>query len=385
MRDFLKKIVSKINLNSKKTKIIILIAIILIALFFVGRYFYNKYNISDYSEITILVNNREYILAEQKLQGLLEDNAKDPYFLILVARTYVGLAGQGGETIQKNEYLTRSIQTLNIAESINPSISQIYRIKGLAYLNLGEFISSATFYKKALSLNPGSIDILNDLGNLYLVSGDINNTLTYFSMVIEIDPKNEQASIGMIKVLVLQKRYDQALGHALVLDSDVVNSDIKLQLFEILGNVYFNLERYDDAKVSYTDALNINPNSVYAQYGLAEVSFAKSFDLKNVLESTKEAKSLAEKAITIDPSYPYSYIFLTKIAKLTKNKADYDKYLVLAKDKLNSYIYLGTTQKNNLLKTIPAFESKGNDNVNIKVMSVQSTTTPPKGLIIRKN
>jgi tetratricopeptide (TPR) repeat protein len=381
MKDFFKKIVSKINLNSKRTKIIFVVALALVVLFFVGQYFYNKYHVSDYSEITTLVNNREYVLAEQKLQNLLKEDARDPYFLVLVARTYIGRSGQVRDPLAKKDYLNKSLQVLNTAEAIDPNIVGIYSMKGLAYLYLGERDFALTYYKKALSLEPDSQNLLVDLGNLYLTSNNIAGGFDVFSKILKNDPHNENAQIGLIRLFMLQQKYDQVIGNSFALFSTTQNENTKLQLAEIMGSAYLKLNKYTEAKKFFDYMLKDNPDSAFATYGLAEVSFSSSFDLKHIASSTEEAKTLALKSVSLDASYPYNYVLLARIALITKNKADYDKYLELAKTSLATYTFLQQYQKTDLLNTIPKF-GVANTSVKIKQTSVTSTTTVPKGTII---
>ncbi len=383
MKDFFKKIVSSINLNSKRTKIILVLALVLVLLFFVGRFFYNKYNISDYSEITTLVNNREYILAEQKLEAFLKDDAQDPYFLVLVARTYIGRSGQVSDSVVKKDYLNKSLYVLNLAESINPNIAEIYSMKGLTYLYLGEYGFSLTYYKKALSLNPDSQNALVDIGNLYLTSGNIAGGFEIFGQILKNDPKNENAQIGLIRLFMLQYKYDQVISNAFELFGTTQNENTKLQLAEIMGSAYLKVNKYTEAKRFFDYILSKNPESGFATYGLAEVSFASSFDLKNIEGTTLEAKTLALKSVSLDSSYPYNYILLARIAHLNKNEADYNKYLELAKATVATYNFLSPSQKTDLLNTVPKFGSV-NTSVKIKQMVITSTTTPQQAMIIRK-
>lgn len=384
MKDFFRRIFSKIRLSSKKTKMIFVGALALVALFFVGRYFYLQNFISDYSRITILVNNREYVRAEEELQPLLIDDAEDPYFLVLVARTYIGRSGEISDLVQKKDYLTKAIKVLNTAESIDSSIAEIYRIKALAYLNLGEFAYAGAFYKKALKLEPKSVVILNDIGNLMLITHNINKAYQNFKDVLDIDAQNEQAQVGLIRIMVMQNKFDQAIGQARVLYSKSVNRDIKIQLAEIIATLHMKLVQYSEAENAFRNLVSLESKSIVGHYGLAEVAFAKNLDLRNPIDSTKEAKSLAERALGINDGYPYTYILLTRIAILTKNKLDFDKYLPLAKDKTNSYVYLNAKEKADLIESISVFELVKADNVKIKLYSAKATTTRPQGSIIKK-
>lgn len=383
MKNFFKKIFSKINLDSKKTRVVLFTALILVVAFFVGKYFYDKYKPSDYTEMSVLVNSHKYALAEQKLHDLLKDNAQDPYFLVLVARTYIGRSDEVADTEVRNNYLTKAIQVLNTAESISPGLVEIYRVKGLAYLYIGDYVNSKVFYKKALSLEPNSTTVLIDLGNLYLTRRDIAGGFEVFSQILKANPDNEQAKVGFIKLYMLQYRYDKAIESGISLYRTTKDEDIKLQLVDVLAHAYLKTGEYKEAKTYFDMLYTQNPNSVLAVYGMAEVTFATEFDLRNISNSVKNAREFALKAINIDPTYPYSYVLLARIALITKDESAYDMYVESAKSALESYHFMTSSEKVDLLKTIPAFGVK-QANVTIKQISVSkvSTSTSPNGLII---
>jgi len=384
MRDFLQRVIAIISSTSKRTKLLIAVAFLLIALFFVGRYYYNQHHISDYSEMTMLVNDHKYIEAEQRIGDFLVDNAKDPYFLVLIARTYVGRSSQSNDPVMKKGYLLKSIQALNDAERINGNIVEIFRIKGLVYLNLGEFKLSETFYRKAISLEPKSVSTLNDLGNLMLIKKDIDQAYQSYKTAIDLEPQNEQAKVGLIRLMLIQSKYDQALGQARVLYENTTDSNVKVLLGEIMGNIYSKLTDYSKAIQSYNNVITINPNSVYALYGLAEVSFAKNFNINNISQSTLDAVQYAKKTIDVDPAYPHSYVLLARLASLNDNKSEYDTYSTLAKATINDYLFMNKSEKEKLLALIPDFGVNGSNNVKIKVLSARVSTTTPSSLIRKK-
>ncbi len=372
MKDFFKKNLPKINFGSKRMRVIFVIALLLIVLFFVGRYVYNRMHVSDYSHLTILINSHEYVLAEQELQGFLANNSNDPYFLILAARTYIGLGEMSKDAEARQEMFLKAIKFVNSAESINNEIPELYKTKGIAYFNLGEIKSAEIFYKKALDLDPGSVDLQISLGDLALLNHNVNKSYEYYNRVISIDPTNIKARIGITKLMQLQKRYDLALNYAreVYTDSTLESSD-KAQLAELIGQLYFKNKNYFDSERFYNFALETNPTSVYALYGLAETEFARSFSLSSVATSTLRAKELAEKAVIVDPLYPYTYILLSRIASLSKDKDKYDKYSVLAKKSIEAYPFIDTDDKKNLLKLIPTYIPSQNINIKIKVISAK--------------
>jgi tetratricopeptide (TPR) repeat protein len=272
----------------------------------------------------------------------------------------------------KKSYLARSRSLLEKAEDINPNIVEIYRLKGLTYLHLGEFSLAELAYKKMLTLNNESSAGWTDLGNVYLIQGNITGAGDAFSKALELDPSNDQALIGDINILFSQKRFDRAIDLARPLYIKTADRKIKIQLAEIIGKSYSKLTKYNEATEYFNEGLNLDPDSVSINYGLAELSFYSSFNIKEPVESTNDSKRRAMNVINLDQSYPYSYGLLTRIASVTKNETEYNKYLQLAKEKVNEYSFMNQGQKEVFLKTLPLF-NKVNNSVKIRVTSVEST------------
>jgi tetratricopeptide (TPR) repeat protein len=357
---------------SKKTKNFLLIFISVLVIFFVVDYVYLKIHKGPYSNITELINNNEYGLADKELSELLKKNPDDVYFLILAARANIGLSENTFDIEMRNLYLSKARSFLVRAEKISPDYTEVYRMKGLMYVYMGEFVQAEMSYKKMFTLSEPTSKDWSDLGRVYLMQGDVTSAPDSFNKALKLDPNNEDAQIGNIRVLVFQNKNDVIVNVALPIYNKTSDKKNKLQLAEIIGNAYSKLTKYNDAKKYFDEGLALDSNSVSINYGLAELSFYSSFDFQNTLESTKEAKTLVEKAIQLDPLYPYSYALLTRIADATNNKPDYDKYLNLTKEKLKDYPFMNTRQKEVFLKTIPEF-NKSSGNVTIKVLSVKST------------
>ncbi len=371
---------------SKKVKIGLLIFISILTILYVANYFYIRSYERTYDSVTVLVNNGEYRKAHERLISILEQHPNDPYFLILDARANIGMS-QGNLNIRvKRSYLARSTSLLKKAEEINPKIVEIYRLRGLTYMYLGEFSLAELAYKKMLTLNDDSSKGWVDLGNVYLLQGNITEAGNSFTKASNLDPNNEQALIGSIKILALQNRFDRVINLAVPLYIKVTDKGIKLQLAEIIGNAYSKLTEYDQAKKYLNEGLTMNPNSVAINYIIAEVSFYSSFNIKDPVGSTDDAKRRANNVITLDTSYPFSYGLLTRIASVSNKLDDYNKYLELTKDKIKDYAFMNQSQKDAFIKSLPLF-NKASGNVTLKVRSVKSVdsqTQSNTNALIRK-
>lgn len=359
---------------SKRAKIGLLIFISILSILYVANYFYIRSYQNSYTNITELVNNGEYRAAYEKLIDILEKKPNDSFFLILAARANIWLAEETGNTRMKNLFLAKSLAFLLRAEKIDPKIVEIYRLRGLTYMYLGEFSLAELAYKKMLTLNDDSSKGWVDLGNIYLLQGNITESGNSFTKASELDPNNDQALIGNIKILALQNRFDRVINLAVPLYIKVTDKGIKLQLAEIIGNAYSKLTKYSEAIKYLNEGLTMNPNSVAINYLIAEVSFYSSFNIKDPVGSTDDAKRRANNVVALDISYPFSYGLLTRIASVSNKLDDYNKYLQLTKNKIKDYAFMNQSQKDAFIKSLPLF-NKASGNVKLKVTSVKSVSS----------
>lgn len=340
---------------SKKAKISLLVVATILSILYVASYVYLRLNEDNYSNITELVNNKEYIVAHQKLESILKKNPNDPYYLILAARADIGLSEKTSDTKAKKDYLNEALGFLNRVKATNPNLLETYKTMALTYIHLGDLSSAELVYKKVITLDHQSSVAWSDLGNVYVMRFITPEALESFDRALKIDPENEQALIGKIKILVLQNNFDRVLNLALHLYNKTADRDIKLELAQIIGNAYFKLTKYEEAKYYYNEGLKLDPLSVSINYGLAEVAFYSEFDFRKPTNGVANAIRLVENVIQIDSSYPYSYALLTRIAEATDNKSDYDKYLQITKEKMAAYPFISQKQKDVFLDTLPLY------------------------------
>jgi Tfp pilus assembly protein PilF len=121
----------------------------------------------------------------------------------------------------------------NTAISLNPSNAQAYSRRGACYADQGKNDKALADARKALSLDPNDKIILNNVGNIYTHFGKQDEAIQYYSQAIAIDGS-------------------YALSY--------VNR----------GVAYFNKGDYTKAIADCTQALKINPNDKNAQKMLME-------------------------------------------------------------------------------------------------------------------
>ena len=339
---------------------------------------YQKWKPVDLNQLTQYINNRQFDLAKTEVDRLSGLQSKDTLLLILTGKTYLGLASQESDKQTKTGYLNNALFAFMRAEAIDQNIVEVYRGIATVYQSVGKFDLAENNFKKALVLNSDNVSIIDDLANLDLITGNILNASSYYSQALKLDKNDIEARIGVTKILVSQRNYPQAdrLGRSIYFST--IDPGVKSRVGELLGQIELKLNNYPEAQKFFAEALNLNPKSVYAAYGLAETEFDQKFTLSNKGMTTAYARAseLAKKAIAIDSTYPYPYILLTRIASASQDKTSYDMYVDQAKKAIGSYIYMTAGTKKEQLALLPAFQPDFSTDVKIKIVTKRTTTTP---------
>ncbi|MCX7930822.1 MAG: tetratricopeptide repeat protein [Chlorobi bacterium] len=118
--------------------------------------------------------------------------------------------------------------------------------------------------------------------------------------VVKRYPNYYDARYELALVLSLQKKYQEALAECLPLcDSNLSKDSQRDHYFQLLGNLYAQLDDTLNAELFYRRGLKIFPTSARLHVEMA-IRAAQRGDLDEALEEI-------ESAISGDPSYPLSY------------------------------------------------------------------------------
>jgi tetratricopeptide (TPR) repeat protein len=162
----------------------------------------------------------------------------------------------------------------------------------------GNYIEGIAFAQQGLRLDPKDTrlkaTLLHRMGALLGGIGDKAEEFYYKS--IGVDSKFSWPYINLGDLYWNLKRYDEAetaFRKALELDPDDRDA------YNGLGNVLKDLERYDEAEIAYHKALELDPEFVYAHTGLGNILLE--------LKRYDEAKTAYNKALEFDPQYGDAY------------------------------------------------------------------------------
>ncbi|MCL5292147.1 MAG: tetratricopeptide repeat protein [Actinobacteria bacterium] len=135
------------------------------------------------------------------------------------------------------------------------------------------------------------------LGRIAIVSKNLKSAENEFRIALEMDPKNEQAHIGLGSCLANLKRYDEALE---ILDKGISLYKHSPKLSYNIGVVYARKKEYETTVDYFIRALELSPD-------YADAAFALGFVFRK-LKKYPDARPYAEKAEALRPdNYRYQF------------------------------------------------------------------------------
>ncbi|MGB8701439.1 MAG: CHAT domain-containing tetratricopeptide repeat protein [Thermosynechococcaceae cyanobacterium] len=238
-------------------------------------------------------------------------------------------------------------------ESSNNSSADQYLQKGIQEYLQDHFENASSNWREAYSLYQenknlfGQLQVLYHFGLAYDLKGYHETARDYYkqSLVIAQQIKNQENEFNLLQAIGLtfasEENYDQAIFYfdqALKISSVLQSAPVVFELYSNLGNCYFCKSCYTECIVSYTKALTLrpqldNPNSdkvlfvllrlglVYLQQGLYEEA------LLTYQEALSVARHLQDRQ--------FECATLTQIAQVYICQGNYDLAIPVAKDGLS--------------------------------------------------
>ncbi len=173
-----------------------------------------------------------------------------------------------------------AIDYLTQAYKIYPANTSFIYDLAYCYERTGDLEKSISFYQKFLDIDVFSEHIWYNLGNVYFREGKKKEALECYDYALAIDPEYFSVYFNKANVLVADNKYAEAIEvyrEYLLLDEESVPSLCYIgECFEKLGD-------YQNAKAHYSHALELEPQSADAWYGMAMVSVLEDIPDDTVL------------------------------------------------------------------------------------------------------
>jgi tetratricopeptide (TPR) repeat protein len=194
--------------------------------------------------------------------------------------------------------LDNAIAALRQALLLNKGFfdDEIHYILGKAYYQKGSYYSDLAYFhlNRALEMGIEKDDIYEYLG---LSSASLNNfegSVEYFNKALEI--KTSETVLNALALAYYNiedfSNAERVLSQNLNRTSDSTNS---LKSWELLGQIYRDTNKLQEAETVYNTIIELNPESADAHYYLGEIYFAQ--------DNLVKARSEWREALRIDSTH----------------------------------------------------------------------------------
>jgi len=197
--------------------------------------------------------------------------------------------------------------------------------KAKEFLDNNDYRSSSIELKSALQKNPNNAEARRLLGEVNLTFGGGEAAEKELRKAIELGVTRDAVLLSLAEALQLQEKYRQILDEIDAPPS--LEAKDRATLMAYRGDAWLDLEKPDQARIEYEQALAIDNRSALAKVGLARLTAGnKDFD---------RAKQLVAEAIDAEPNLAKTWSFKAELEKANgeaeQAEASYGKAIELSR------------------------------------------------------
>jgi len=138
----------------------------------------------------------------------------------------------------------------------------------IAWFDAGDAEKALPILQALAEERPDDERILNLLGTVYEAKGDLHAALDAYQKAVAANPKNTDAYLDYTRLLMDVDRYDDA---ASLIEKGLQSAQDTYALQVRLGAIQIMKGNLDQARKSFEQAINENPNQVVGYVGLAKI------------------------------------------------------------------------------------------------------------------
>lgn len=196
-----------------------------------------------------------------------------------------------------------AIKELEQIKEVPFNQNEVYQLLALQYINSGDTVKYENTLKEAINVVPQEPIFLTNLANILIIKGENDQALTFLNQLLEKDPTNP-----------------------LVLST--------------MGQIYTEGKKdYQTGESYYLKAVELNPESKEAIYGLAQVYFNQGADAINEANSINDQAQYAVALEKAKGFYAKALPYLEKVHELDPDNSQFRTALY------NVYYNLGMEDK----------------------------------------
>jgi tetratricopeptide (TPR) repeat protein len=171
------------------------------------------------------------------------------------------------------EYINKTFQTKTV-----DTLATLYAAH--AATKLKKYGEAEVLYQSLLDKGISQPDIYASMGELYVGMGDTAKAIAIISKGTSLYPNDKGLMIQELNVYLFSKRFDEAE----VKLKEAIEKDPKfVPLYVQLANIYELKKDTANARMTYEQAIAIEPNSFDAQYRLGAMYYNQAVELNNTM------------------------------------------------------------------------------------------------------
>ena len=207
-------------------------------------------------------------------------------------------------------YNDQADETLENLEKLSEEDAKFYAAASYAYLKQGDEERAKKGLRAIRNIGSNNVYDLTNEGLLKLSLNDLGG-IEQLQKALELDPNHPTAQLALAAAHIKSENFDEALN---VANDIVANSDNKVLGFNIAGIAYTRMKNFAEARKSFTEALEIEPNNTTTKMNFVDSEYAAG--------NTTEAFSLLDEILSSRPGYTPALSFLYN------NEASYNKPII---------------------------------------------------------
>ncbi len=235
-----------------------------------------------------------------------------------------------GQELLRDGKFVEALDMMNLSIMKNPSVPELYYLRGFAKFSLDDYLGAEQDYSRALEISPAMTDVLVNRSNVRSLLMNFNGAYADLTKAQQIDSTNVGIYISLAKLKLYLKKYYGCIGDC--------RTAIRLGCEDespwlLKGTAEWSLERFDEAAADFRKAMQINPRNAYPLIQMGSMFLER--------EQPDSAIDYLSRAIAMDTNNLYA-VFNRSLARI-KNKdldgalQDLDKVIRLSP--YNSYAY----------------------------------------------
>jgi len=234
-------------------------------------------------------------------------------FMVLLNGSVVSVHAQNagipireGQKLIMGGQFVEALELMNGAIQRDPSVPELYYLRGFAKFSLDDYLGAEQDYTRALEISPALPDVLVNRSLVRSLLTDFNGAYDDLAKAQKIDSTNIGIYISLAKLKLYLKKYYGCIGDcktAIRLGCDDESPWL------LKGTAEWSLERYEEAAADFRKAMQISPGNSYPLVQLGA--------MYQEMEENDSAILYLTRAIDLDSNNLYA-IFNRSLALIKK-------------------------------------------------------------------